>query len=276
MMSILLLIAFITAGVPCVFSFKKLRMEFKESTLFLFLVMAIYALLFLYGAVVWLSWNPIDDLAIKQIGSIIGSSAYAEDIFNTAMSAGTICICFLNLIFGYIIYKTKKPISFCILLMIVLLGGLSCIATLLTRESPVVYFFSLCCAIMAYFAYVLQLTYKEFCVLGNIYLQAAICMMSALAPLVMCLRQNVKRFNMSKTLFVVANTIIHGILFIIICKHYWMPLEDGFNLCFKELNQLASMTHTSYVFVNIVIFVILFVGDLIFNSVLYKIVQNKK
>ena len=65
-------------------------------------------------------------------------------------------------------------------------------------------------------------------------------------------------------------------MFVVIGAHYWMPLENGFDLCFKELNQLAATTGTTYVFVNIVIFVLLFILDLVLNSLVYRFVRIKK
>lgn len=60
---------------------------------------------------------------------------------------------------------------------------------------------------------------------------------------------------------------------LIICKHYRMPLDPTFDLCYRELVHLASATGSTYIVVNLVIFVILFVGDLILNSIIYKLVK---
>lgn len=47
------------------------------------------------------------------------------------------------------------------------------------------------------------------------------------------------------------------------------------NLCCKELNQLAACMGTTYIMVNIVIFVIMFVDDLIANAVIYQLVKRR-
>ena len=52
-----------------------------------------------------------------------------------------------------------------------------------------------------------------------------------------------------------------------------MPLNPAFDLCYNELVHLASVIASTYIIVNLVIFVFLFVGDLILNALLYKLMN---
>lgn len=271
-MLIALAICFIASLLPCYASLHRLKAEYKESSLFLFLGAVFYSFLFLYGITTRLYLgNTKDEATIQQMYAIAGQTGFGLQQLQTLLISSTYALSVVNLILAYIVHKAKHPISFSLFFVIALIGILSLTAAMFTGVSPFTNFFVACCGIMAYFAYVLELTYKEFCVLGNIYLQAAICLIAAIAPVLVSVRT--QKNKSVKLMVSLINFSIHGVLFFVICKHYWMPLDPAFDLCYNELMQLASTTGTTYIFVNLVIFVILFVGDLIFNSILYKITK---
>lgn len=273
-MWIALVICFITSLLPCYASWHRLKEEHKESSLFLFIGTIFYSFLFLYGITTRLYLgNAEDEATIQQMYALAGQTGFGLQELQTLLVLSTYALSGTNLILAYIVNKAKHPISYSLAFVIALMGILSITATLVTGMSPFANFFVACCGVMAYFAYVLELTYKEFCVLGNIYLQAAICLIAAVAPVMVCLRKISDTGSYLKLAVSLINFVIHGILFLIICKHYRMPLEPAFDLCYRELVHLASVTGSTYIVVNLVIFVILFVGDLIFNSVLYKLVK---
>lgn len=273
-MLIALVICFITSLLPCHASWHRLKVEYKESSLFLFMGAMFYSFLFLYGITTRLyQGNVKDEATIQQMYALTGQTGFGLQQLQTLLVFSTYVLSVVNLILAYIVNKTKHPISYSLAFIIALLGILSIIATLFTGMSPFANFFVACCGIMAYFAYVLGLTYKEFCVLGNIYLEAAICLMAAIAPVLVCLRKMSDTGSFLKLAISVVNFSIHGILFVIICKHYWMPLNPAFDLCYNELVHLASVTASTYIIVNLVIFVFLFVGDLILNALLYKLMN---
>lgn len=252
-MLVALIVCFLTSLLLCRVSWLSIRREFKESSLFLFLGTIIYSSLFLYGVIARLCHGNTQD-------TVLLISTYVLSVVNVALA--------------FIINKSKHPISYSLLFIIILLCVISIVATMFSGISPFTNFFMACCGCMAYFAHVLELTYKEFCVLGNIYLQAAICLMAAISPVIVCIRKIT--FVSSRIKFVVSvmNLLIHGTVFMTICWHYWMPLEKAFNLCYNDLMHLASSTGFSYITVNLLIFVLLFVVDLIFNSMLYKFVKQ--
>lgn len=273
-MLIALIICFITSLLPCYASWHRLKAEYKESSLFLLIGAMFYSILFLYGITTRLYLgNAKDEATVQQMYALAGQTGFGLQELQTLLVLSTYALSGTNLILAYIVNKAKHPISYSLAFVIALMGILSITATLVTGMSPFANFFVACCGVMAYFAYVLELTYKEFCVLGNIYLQAAICLIAAIAPVMVCLRKISDTGSYLKLAVSLINFVIHGILFLIICKHYWMPLEPAFDLCYRELVHLASVTGSTYIVVNLVIFVILFVGDLIFNSVLYKLVK---
>lgn len=269
-----LIVCFLSSLYPASASFRRLKEKFSEATMYLFGFMSAYSLVILYGVVLRLgNGGGVDLLSMQQITAAVGQSGYSMEAFNLLTAVIAFCLAIANIVFGLIIHKTKHPIVYCLALSIIALGVLSVPAVFVTGCNPVVNFFMECCGVMAYFAWMLDLTYKEFCVIGNIYIEAALCLMAAVAPLLLCLRTR-KGFVM--TAFCAINAAIHSVVFLVICMHYWMPLEDGFDLCYKELNQMGTFTGLGYIAVNIVLFVILFVGDLIVNAVIYQLVKRFK
>lgn len=269
-----LIICFIASLLPCYASWHRLKAEYKESSMFLFVGALFYSFLLLYGIITRLCiGNAKDEATIQQMYALAGQTGFGMQQLQMLLEVSTYILSVVNVMLAYIINKTKNPISYSLLFVIVLLGVLSVGATMFTGMSPFANFFVACCGVMAYFAYVLELTYKEFCVLGNIYLQAAVCLIAAIAPVLVCLRKKSGTGSMIKLIVALCNFFAHGALFLIVCRHYWMPLAPAFDLCYRELVQLASATDSTYIIVNLVIFVILFVADLILNSFLYILVK---
>ena len=274
-MTISLIICFLTSLYLCLASWTKLRKEYKEATLFLFIAVIFYSMLLLYGVGGRLAGSISNTASMQQMYALINNTTYDLQMLNPILIITTIGISFLNVALGIIVLKTKSPITWGLLFIIFVIGILSCIGSIIGGTNLMSNFFLICCGIMAYFAFVLDLTYKEFCVLGNIYLQATICLLSAIAPVMISIRRGIKgEVSIIKLTFVTINLITHIVLYTIICKHYWMPLEPAFNLCYRELVQCAATTGSTYIIVNFVIFVIFFVVDLLYNAVLYKIVKG--
>lgn len=136
--------------------------------------------------------------------------------------------------------------------------------------------FSLCCQIMATGAHLLGLTYKEFCVLGNIYLQSLVLVLSAFAiSYVAWKKVKEKKSGVRVLTFTVSilYSVVHLAVFFIICKHYAMPLEDAFDLCVDELKYFGKVFyHVGYVGANLVIFVIGWLLVFLFNIAAYRLV----
>lgn len=272
-MLVVLIICFITTLPLCYASWRMVRKEYKESSLFLLIGTIFYSFIFLYGMWVRISHGGSDVATMRQMYALVGQTDAGLQQLQYMMRIATCGLALLNIAFAIIICRTKHPITYSSVFAMVIIGLLCMLGTVFFGGSFASNFFVACCGIMAYFAYILELTYKESCVLGNIYLQASICLVAAVAPVLVCLRKWSDSNSFLKLAVSVINLSIHGILFLMICKHYWIPLESAFNLCYRELVHLASVTGSTYIIVNLVIFVILFVGDLILNSVLYRIMK---
>lgn len=277
-MILLLISCLLTALYPCHSAMTKMKANYTESHLCLFVSAIVYACVFLYGIGVRISvlmGCSADVEFTKQMYVMATQLGCGDGMLRMVMYITTLFVSVINICLGVLISKTKSPITNCLAFLILLVCFIGCAFTLLSGTSPIASFFIVCCGIMSYFAFVLELTYKEFCVLGNIYLQATLCMISAIAPLLLVIRNRGNGSSVWKLMFCSVNAIVHGVVYLVIFAHYWRPLEQGFNLCFDELNQLASLTGLSYIVVNVIIFVILFVGDIVYNSYIYKIVRRK-
>ena len=127
--------------------------------------------------------------------------------------------------------------------------------------------FVLCCGFMASVAWVLGLTYIEFCVIGNIWIPCAAIISTAFFLVYAsycCIRSGV----------MVILTIITSILGIIqiasaifVLYHYVGTMYEAFYRCVQDLKYLAALAHTSYEVVNIFIWVFVGVSLLTFNIV---------
>lgn len=165
---------------------------------------------------------------------------------------------------------------------VLLLAIISVAISIMGGLSFYMVFFDLCCGIMAAGAYALGLTYKEFCVIGNIYIQGLILVLSALS--ILCTMVKIVRKKKSAPLIamLIASAVyalLYVIGFILICRHYAMPLDDAFNLCVQELQDFGqSFYNVGYIGANIIIFVvgwmILLILNVLMNIILKKYSQK--
>ena len=121
---------------------------------------------------------------------------------------------------------------------VLLLAIISIAISIMGGLSFYMVFFDLCCGIMAAGAYALGLTYKEFCVIGNIYVQGLILVLSALSifyTMVKIVRKRKSKLRIAMLIVTAVYASLYVIGFILICRYYAMPLDDAFNLCVQEL-----------------------------------------
>lgn len=269
---ILLMLCLATAIYACYEAYKKIKMGFTEGRLFMLLAMVVYALVYLVALVLRIP-GDVDRYAERQAIREILDMGYDPSVIYAAEAAVALLTVFVNVGIGIIIKKTNHPIIYSIALVCGLLGLIGCGLYYVDGVLPLTGFFLGCCGLMAHFAILLDLTYKEFCVLGNIYLQAFICLMASTAPLLFCIRKKIgghRCFGLS-----LINFMLHLVCFFVISVHYLMPLEQSFDLCYRELNQFAVENGTTYVMANIVFFVTEFLADLLWNACIYRIVTWK-
>lgn len=282
MLLISLLLCSLSALYPCYRAWERLKRSFSEPALALFMAMALYTLFLLYGTVVRLLGGSAIDAVYS---SMVAKSGIGFDLFILLLTGVTAALIPVNLLMGRIIRRYRRA-------GIIILGGVILLLAILSipvsmmigdlgqlapemdsfSSSLVGCFFLECCGVMAYFAWLLGLTYQEFCVIGNIYMQGAICLLAALAPLLLCIRTKQAPW---KWLLSGGNALLHLVIISLFFGHYWMPLESAFDLCVQDLNHIGALFGSSYVMVNIIIFVILFVVDLALNALLYLLLAGK-
>lgn len=148
---------------------------------------------------------------------------------------------------------------FALFLFVILMIG-TCVS-LVTGVSLDQGFFAACCGVMGAVGVAWGLTYKEICVIGNIYLEAGVCVLSAL----LLTRSTIKAYRRDRTIphsLLMSAGLLYGMIylfvFLLICCHYAMPMEKAFDLCYHELFMLASDWNTTYNNVNYMIFIISF------------------
>ena len=121
------------------------------------------------------------------------------------------------------------------------------------------------------------LSYLEFTVLGNIYLQALLPTVFALPALWVSVR-SLRRGHQHKYL----PLILSGIWFVLnlsmtiaVWSHYiHLTLEEAGRLNVGELKALSGNTWSGYVTVNILIFFVAFLIDAIISWLLYRYAKN--
>lgn len=263
----LLLLCFASTLYMCRESYVRLRANFGEPRLFLLLAVAIYSLAMLYGVAVR-AFGVVDDPTI--IGRIAGArgASYGITRIMQLLCVATSLLAALNVALGVIIRRTKFPIAYCLVTIVALMTLFGIAGAFFgIGSNPLTSLFMGCVGAMFYFAWLLNLTYEEFCTIGNIFVQAGICLLASTAPLWLCIR---RRADIAPTLACATNTAVHAAAFCTICAHYWLPLEEGFALCVADLRHLAAGMGITYEEVNIIIFVIAFLCDIAFNALIYR------
>lgn len=122
--------------------------------------------------------------------------------------------------------------------------------------------FYMCCEIMYTLGNLLGLSYKEVCVIGNIYVQGALLLAAAAVPLWYALKQ--KSHYILKTAASV-NVLCVSALVLYFCFRYAPPLVASFDRCVEDLKSLAEAWQTTYVAVNIVFFVLWWGASIFWN-----------
>ena len=120
-------------------------------------------------------------------------------------------------------------------------------------------FFGACCGSLYVLGLALGLTSKEICVIVNIYFEAGVCVLSALWVTWTCVSSYCSSKTWGRMLLMLAG-ISYGLIYLLgflwLRNHYAMPVNDAFDLCYRELIQLSKEYHTTYNNVNYVVFIL--------------------
>ena len=122
--------------------------------------------------------------------------------------------------------------------------------------------FNYCCEIMYALGDLLGLSYQEVCVVGNIYAQGALLVAAAAVPVWFAFRCE---SHYSLRVVACVNVLCCSALVLYFCFRYAPPLAASFDRCVEDLKNLAEAWHTTYVVVNIVIFVLWWVASIFWN-----------
>ena len=162
-------------------------------------------------------------------------------------------------------------------LFLVLLLAVAVVGSMITGRSLDECFFGACCGVLYVTGMALGFTYKEICVIINIYAQSGVCLLSALWVTWVAMQRFLSHKTTGNVVLVVTG-IIYGLAyiggFLWVCQHYAMPMNQAFDLCYQELLQLSKDYHTTYNNVNYIIFILLFLLITIGNMVIVKLLKN--
>lgn len=93
------------------------------------------------------------------------------------------------------------------------------------------------------------LSYKEVCVIGNIYVQGALWALSSLLPLYATIRVITENFSLARAITTIIGIIysfICSLVFIFFAYRYRPPLIHAFDLCVDNLYSVAKTLGTTY------------------------------
>jgi len=171
----------------------------------------------------------------------------------------------------------KKFIVAALVAFVVMLFVVAIVGSMKTGRSLDECFFGACCGVLYVTGKILGFTYKEICVIINIYAQSGMCLLSALWVTWAAIKRFLSHKSTGNGLLLAAG-IIYGsaytVGFLWVCHHYAMPMNQAFDLCYQELIQLSKDYHISYNNVNYIIFILLFLLITIGNMVIVKLLKN--
>ena len=163
------------------------------------------------------------------------------------------------------------------LLLLAALFSIAIVGSIYTGRSIDECFFGACCGCLYGLGLILGLSYKEICVIVNIYLESALCLLSVLWVTWISIRRYMRTRTVGSGVLMVGGIVYGAVgtaLFLWICNHYYMPMNDAFDLCYYELIQLAKEYHTSYNNVNYIIFIIFFLACILGNIGIVKLIRK--
>lgn len=133
------------------------------------------------------------------------------------------------------------------------------LAGLIVGVPPLLSLFAGCCGIMALVGWAFGLTYVQFCVIGNIWVPCT----AVIAASGYLVYAAVRRFGAVSAAWKVVRVLAVGAaavqiaaMVMLLC-HYAGTFDYAFYECVKDLKMIAEMFDTTYVIVNLVIYILL-------------------
>ena len=110
-----------------------------------------------------------------------------------------------------------------------------------------------------------HLTYKQISVVFNLWVQGIVLLLASIAPSIVGICQNANNAIIG-LLVIYACVCTYGILRLL--HHYMLPMEDAFDLCVADLLRIANKWKRSYNYVNIALFIVLYLVLIVLDLVL--------
>ena len=165
-----------------------------------------------------------------------------------------------------------------VVLWVVLVAGVGIVVSIYSPLNMIEGLYAVCCAIMCEMALMAGITYMDFCVLGNIYLQSLLPTVFALPALWVSARSFMRGRQHKFLPLLLSATwfVLNLFMTIAVWSHYiHLTLEEACRLCVGELKSMSGNTWTGYVAINILIFVIAFLTDAIISWLLYRYAKHQ-
>lgn len=214
-------------------------------------------------------------IAAQSIESIVTQYGYDASRLPVSVSGlikcGLIGGCTFNLFTAIWIWLRGGFWKYC-LISVVLFCIVGLAAAPVVGISPIYSLFGMCCGFMASVAWVLGLTYVEFCVIGNIYVPALAVILTAIYMVYNCRTA----YNIIVKDLVTLSGISQMAAVILLLWHYWGSYDYAFYQCVKDLRGLADRYHTTYEAVNIVIYVLIIPAFLAVDIIIGRSFRIKK
>ena len=232
---------------------------------FLFALVALFCTI-LYGYGMWHVGIHFDDELCQMLHD---EETYTRDKAYPAALGGWMALILTNVCLTLYPWLKRWAVVVWMLLIAACGFAVSMFSLLNAQEG----LYAVCCAIMCEMTIMTGLSYPQFTVLGNIYLQSLLPTIFALPALGVSVRSLRKGHQHNYLpLFLSAIWFVLNLsMAIAVWSHYiHLTLEEACHLCVGELQAMSGNTWSGYVTINILIFVIAFLVDAFISWLLYR------
>lgn len=260
-MNVLIIVNFITAIIAF------LTLTWKRHPL---MALAAMCCILLYGYGLWNVGLNINGRLCQMLHA---EECYGKEVAYPVLMGGWSALMLSNVCLA--LYPWLKRWAVVLWMLLVIASGLA--VSMFSPLNVIEGLYAVCCAIMCEMTIMSGLSYLEFTVLGNIYLQSLLPTLFAL-PALWASARSLGREYQHKYL----PLLLSGIWFVLnlsmtiaVWSHYiHLTLEEAGRLCVGELKDLSGHTWSGYVTVNILIFFVAFLIDAIISWLLYRYAKH--
>jgi len=237
---------------------------------FLFALVALFCTI-LYGYGIWQAGLNVDDEICQMLHD---EETYARDKAYPAALGGWMALMLSSVCLT--LYPWLK--RWAVVIWMLLIAGVGIDVSIYSPLNTMEGLYAVCCAIMCELSLMAGVSYMEFCVLGNIYLQSLLPTVFALPALWVSVRLSSKQHRHKYLPLLLSGTwfVLNLSMTIAVWSHYiHLTLGEACSLCVGELKSMSGNTWSGYVTINILIFVIFFLIDAIISWLLYRYAKSQ-